>query len=371
MNKVVKLKNITLIVILLCIAILFLGACKTNDKDRFFNTDESSMIPRLINVEKDSTFETIAKNIAPAVVAIASTNSLGTSIGSGVCVYSGGYILTNEHVVEDSNKIVLYLYNGDTANAIKLWSDTNMDIAILKSDVALPYLPINDDSYATGEDVMAVGTPLNLIFTHTYTKGIISAINRTLQIETENGISYMQNLIQHDASINPGNSGGPLINSSGEIVGINTLKVTSGEGLGFAIPSKSFVNVISQVVSDSEYKTPYFGVMGYDASIAVYYGTEFDTKGVYVVSVDPSSPAYLCGIRNGDIITKINDQELTNMLDLKCELYKYKANDKITVEFCRENEVLSGTCTLIERWQLNIILSLKLVLEFLFLKLYF
>lgn len=351
LNKSInKFKNFILVFLITILCLFTFSACSfNNDSDKYFNTEESSMVPRLINVEKDSTFETIAKNIAPAVVAIASTNNEGISIGSGVCVYSGGYILTNEHVVEDTKKIVLYLYNGNTANAIKLWSDTNMDIAILKSDVALPYLPINDDKYATGEDVMAVGTPLNLIFTHTYTKGIISAINRTLQIETENGISYMQNLIQHDASINPGNSGGPLINSSGEIVGINTLKVTSGEGLGFAIPAKSFVNVINQVVNDREYKTPYFGVMGYDASIAVYYGADFNTKGVFVVSVDPNSPAYLCGIRNDDIITKVNDTDITNMLDLKSELYKYKANDKITVEFIRNDETMSGSCTLVER----------------------
>ena len=95
-------------------------------------------------------------------------------------------------------------------------------------------------------------------------------------METEDGYSYMQNLIQHDASINPGNSGGPLINSQGELIGINTLKVSSGEGLGFAIPSKSFRNIITQIVNDREYETPYLGIMGYDASIAVYYGANFN-----------------------------------------------------------------------------------------------
>ena len=224
-----------------------------------------------------------------------------------------------------------------------------MDIAILKSDVALPYLPINEDDYAVGEDILAVGTPLNLIFTHTYTKGIISAINRTLEMENENGYSYMQNLIQHDASINPGNSGGPLINSRGELVGINTLKVSSGEGLGFAIPAKSFRNVITQIVNDREYETPYLGIMGYDASIAVYYGTNFSQTGVYVESVDTSSPAYMSGIRDGDIITKINNIDIIDMLDLKSELYKYKTGDTITIEYIRESNTISTTLTLTKK----------------------
>lgn len=333
----------------ICTPVLAFGCEHQSSKDRYFNTDESIMIPRLINVDRDSTFETIANNIAPAIVAIANTTDSGISIGSGVCVYSGGYILTNEHVISNTKKITLYLYNGDTASAIVLWSDQNMDIAILKSDVALPYLPINNNEFAVGEDVMAVGTPLDLIFTHTFTKGIISAINRTLEVENDNGISYMQNLIQHDASINPGNSGGPLINSSGEIVGINTLKVTSAEGLGFAIPSKSFNNIITQIVKDKEYNTPYLGIMGYDASIAVYYGVDFDTSGVYVESVDEDSPAYISGIKPGDIITKFNDSEIKNMLDLKSELFKYTTNDTIEIEYLRENNLFKTNCTLSKR----------------------
>lgn len=327
--------------------LLMLG-CEDEDS-KYFNTEESIMIPRLISTNESSTFETIANNIAPAVVAISNTTSTGAGIGSGVCVYSGGYILTNEHVISDSKKLTLYLYNGDTANAIVLWSDSNMDIAILKSDVALPYLPINEDDYSVGEDVLAVGTPLNLIFTHTYTKGIVSAIDRTLEIENENGYSYMQNLIQHDASINPGNSGGPLINSSGEIIGINTLKVSSGEGLGFAIPAKSFRNIISQIVNDREYETPYLGIMGYDASIAMYYGSNFNMKGVYVESVDSDSPAYTAGIHDGDVITKFNDADISNMLDLKSELYKYTNGDQISIEFVRENNTLTGTCVLVNK----------------------
>ncbi len=343
-----KIFKILLAGLIVSCSISTLYGCK-DENDNFFTTGESQMIPRLISNDENYPFETIANNIAPAIVAISSVSGNSSSIGSGACVYSGGYILTNEHVVEDATKITLYLYNGATANALKLWSDKNMDIAILKSDAALPYLPLNNNEFTTGEDVLAVGTPLNLIFTHTFTKGIISAINRTLEVESSSGISYMQNLIQHDASINPGNSGGPLVNSSGEIVGINTLKVTSGEGLGFAIPTKSFENVIMQVVNDSEYETPYFGILGYDAEIAVYYGENFTQEGVYVESVDTSSPAYLAGIRTGDIITELNSIKLNNMLDLKSELYKYKSGDEISVNFVRDITTISGSCTLTKR----------------------
>ena len=340
------MKKCIIILVLSLIFPIVLFGCGKNDNDKYFETDESIMIPRLISTEKDSPFETIAKNISPAIVAIASVTNAGTSIGSGVCVYSGGYILTNEHVVSGATSIKLYLFNGDTANAISLWSDKNMDIAILKSDIALPYLPLNEDNYSIGEDVMAVGTPLDLIFTHTFTKGIISAVDRTLELESVNGISYMQNLIQHDASINPGNSGGPLINSTGEIVGINTLKVTSGEGLGFAIPTKSFRNVITQVVNNREYQTPYFGILGFDASIAMYYGSNFDTNGVYITSVDINSPAYISGLREGDIIIKFKNKDISNMLDLKSELFSCSTNDTVSLEYIRDNTVFSTSVTL-------------------------
>ena len=342
-----KLKKWISTLCLIC-SLFTIAGCDSDDS-QYLNTREIQRIPRLISVTEDSAFETIANNIAPAIVAISCDTTSGTTLGSGVCVYSGGYILTNEHVIEDATDISLYLYNGDTASAITLWSDSNMDIAILKSDVALPYLPLNEDSFATGEDVMAVGTPLNLIFTHTFTKGIISAVNRTLEVEGTNGVSYMQNLIQHDASINPGNSGGPLVNATGEIIGINTLKVTSAEGLGFAIPTKSFENVIMQVVNNAEYETPYFGILGYDADIAVYYGENFTQEGVYVEDVDTSSPAYLCGIRNGDIITNLNGTAIVNMLDLKSELYKYNAGDTLSVTFVRESTTITGSCTLVAR----------------------
>ena len=193
----------------------------------------------------------LAENVAPAVVGISSLDSSGESVGSGVCVAKGGYILTNYHVVTNPNSISLYLLNGDIVRGSYVWGDSVQDVAIIKSEVGLPYLPLaQSDNLSVGEDVVAVGTPISLTLKHTFTKGIVSALNRTLKVSSLSGESYMQDLIQHDASINPGNSGGPIVNMQGEVVGINTLKISGGEGIGFAVPTKSFSSLLSNVVEN-------------------------------------------------------------------------------------------------------------------------
>ena len=120
----------------------------------------------------------------------------------------------------------------------------------------------------------------------------------------------MQNLIQHDASLNPGNSGGPLLNMQGEVVGINTLKITSGEGIGFAIPAKSFESLIGSFVKNINYKIPYLGLYGYDSEIASYYHKTNKDKGFYVIEIDKFSPLYKCGVRPSSIITELNGRKI-------------------------------------------------------------
>jgi len=172
-----------------------------------------------------------------AVVGISVELDGGYAIGSGVAIEEGGYILTNYHVVEDGKSITLYYADKTTGTASYLWGDSGLDLAIIKSSKNLPYLSTgNVDDVMVGENVYAIGTPLTLQFKHTVTKGIVSATGRTIEVDSESGTSFLQSLIQHDASINAGNSGGALINSKGQVVGINTLKAVEGEGLGFAIP---------------------------------------------------------------------------------------------------------------------------------------
>lgn len=302
--------------------------------------DISPLESRLITVSQVSDTQEIASAVEPAIVGISGISSSGESVGSGVCVADGGYVLTNSHVIHDCDSIILYLSNNTQANASVIYEETMLDLAILKSGKSLPYLKLGtSDELAVGEDVLAVGTPLSLSLTHTFTKGIISALNRTLKVSGTAGEGYMQNLIQHDASLNPGNSGGPLLNSKGEVIGINTLKISGGEGIGFAIPSKSFESLLNSFVENINYEMPYLGVYGYDSEIANYYDKSVSSSGFYVIDVSENSPLNLCGVKPSSVITGLNGKTIRNTLDLKNELYKLNSNDAVYIEFIYNGQV--------------------------------
>ena len=319
---------------LMLISINFVGC------DHVFSNNDSSLDGKIITLSEGADLTTIADAISPAVVAISATGDYGDSVGSGVCVASGGYVLTNSHVVNNFNDIKLHLSNKATASAKIIYDDPVLDFAILKSNQSLPYLRLGEsDDILVGEDVLAVGTPLSLTLTHTFTKGIISAVNRTIKVSSTDGNGYMQNLIQHDASLNPGNSGGPLINSKGEVIGINTLKISGGEGIGFAIPTKSFISLLSNFVVNINYQVPYLGVYGYDSEIANYYGDAESVEGFYIIDIADNSPLQEIDIENGAVITKINDKKITNTLDLKDALYSMSAFDSVSIEYLQGGRV--------------------------------
>ncbi|MBO5884692.1 MAG: trypsin-like peptidase domain-containing protein, partial [Clostridia bacterium] len=205
--------------------------------------------------------------------------------------------------------------------------------------VNMPYLICSSNQSSVGEDIIAIGTPLTLDFKHTVTKGIISALNRTLEIPNQNGtISYMQNLIQHDASINAGNSGGPIINSNGEVVGINTLKVSDAEGLGFAIPISVGKTVIEKLSVDENWTPSYMGVFGLDTEVAIFKGEKLSSnQGVYVANIDEDT---ICKdyFKKGDVIVDVNGHKILTLLDLRLQLYKYKAGDILNITVIRNGE---------------------------------
>lgn len=306
-------------------------------------SNEKGTVPlesKLITVYQNAGIEEVAKAVEPAIVGISGIYSNGESVGSGVCVAEGGYILTNSHVISDANKIVLHLSNKTSSLASVIYDNPVLDLAIIKSSESLPYLSIgSSDNLLVGQDVLAVGTPLSLSLTHTFTKGIVSALDRTLKVDGNNGEGYMQNLIQHDASLNPGNSGGPLLNANGEVVGINTLKIVSGEGIGFAIPSKSFNSLVDSFVKNINYKIPYLGVYGYDSEIANYYDKTIQEEGFYVIDVATDSPLMACGIRSESVITNFNNKKIKNALDLKEQLYKLSSQDTVYIEFIKDGEL--------------------------------
>lgn len=328
------MKKVVVFLFIFCSIILCGCSLKINNQ----NYENIDMTPRQISVSSNSSTTDVVEQVKSSVVGIRCDLSGGYSIGSGVCIANGGYVLTNHHVIDGSKKITLYLADNSTIPASFVWSDSSLDIAVVKSASNLPYLTCSENNLKIGQDIIAIGTPLSLDFRHTVTKGIVSALSRTLQIESAGGyISYMQNLIQHDASINPGNSGGPLIDLNGEVVGINTLKASDAEGIGFAIPISVGKTAIEKLSINENWKQGYIGVLGFDVDIAKFQGEKISLKnGVYVSSIDKKS---LCidKILVGDIITKINDVKINNVLDLKLAMYKLDSG-KITITLFRNSE---------------------------------
>ncbi len=305
------------------------------------------MTPRMVTLSQANA-EDVVSAVSVASVAIRATSTKTEAIGSGVAVASGGYVLTNNHVIEGAKNLTLYLANNDTTSASVIWRDADQDLAILKAGVDLPYVEMSaSTNLKKGQDILAIGTPLSLQFEQTVTKGIVSALNRTVEIENSNGTtSYVQNLIQHDASINPGNSGGPLFNLRGQLVGINTLKASQAEGLGFAIPIEICVPVLNKITKGLSFETPYLGLFGFDATTAKYYNKTTQKDGVYVMNVSEKGPCFKAGIKIGDVITKINGKAISTLLDMRVELYNFQSGDVIEFEIDRDSNIFVTQVTL-------------------------
>lgn len=198
------------------------------------------------------------KNNGETLLDLNATKDLG--LGSGVIFSSNGYIITNWHVAgEKYSSCYITLENGGTYNGNVVWSDADLDLAIVKINTAgLKTINIGDsEELKLGEEVWAIGNPVGIEFQRTITKGIISGLNRTIKIEDENTKTYMEDLIQTDASINTGNSGGALINKKGELIGINTVKITSAEGIGFAVPISIIKPILISYMQKENFEEAY------------------------------------------------------------------------------------------------------------------
>lgn len=309
------------------------------------NIDESvDMSVRKISSVASSTQELLSQ-ARSAVVGIAVDYADGYSIGSGFAITGNGLILTNNHVVEGGGAITLYFADKTTGTARTLWTDSSLDLAILKSSRDIPYLDTYTGEVVVGDEVFALGTPLTLEFKHTITHGIVSAVNRTLESQSLGGQTiFMQSLIQHDAAINPGNSGGPLINAQGQVIGINTLKASEGEGIGFAVPIEVGKVVVDNLSENISYVSPKFGVFGFDSDIARAYGETLSNDGVYVVATE--GPAQIAGIEKGDLITNVAGKPIVTLLDLKTTILSHKKGDALLVKFVRDNKAKEVIVTL-------------------------
>ncbi|MGB7606134.1 MAG: trypsin-like peptidase domain-containing protein, partial [Lutisporaceae bacterium] len=229
-----------------------------------------------------------------------------------------------------------------------LWKDTTLDMAVIKVDATnLPYVELGDsDTIEVGETAIAIGNPLGLRYERTVTQGIISGLNRSIRISQSD---IMEDLIQTDAAINPGNSGGPLINSQGQIIGINTAKA-SAEGLGFAIPINIAKPIIKGLIEDGDFNATYIGIGLLDREIAGYLDTDIEIeKGIYITSVLQGLPAEKAGLKAEDLITHINDIEVNTMIKFKTVLYNYKPGDVIKARYLRDNKTYETEITLMAK----------------------
>ncbi len=228
------------------------------------------------------------------------------------------------------------MYNGNT-----VWADKDLDLAIVKiSANGLNYLKLGDsENLKLGQKVYAIGNPIGIEFQRTVTSGIISGLNRTLKIEENGTQSYMEDLIQTDASINQGNSGGPLINETGEVIGINSVKIETAEGIGFAVPINIIKPIIESYANNGEFEEAYLGIFAYDKEVVQYLKNDIDfNEGIYIVKISKDGPVAKTKIKMGDIITKIDGNSINKMSELRSYIYKKKPGEKIILTINRQGQ---------------------------------
>ena len=290
-----------------------------------------------------------AKRVGPAVVGITNkayvrdffdrVHLMERGTGSGV-IYdaSKGLIATNNHVVEGASEIMVSLPDGRNVKGKILGADAATDLAVVQIEERdITEAAFGDsDSLQVGEPAIAIGNPLGLEFRGSVTAGVISALNRSIEIGERKF-----NLIQTDAAINPGNSGGALVNADGEVVGINSAKIVVGgvEGIGFAIPVNTAKPILDELSHNGRVARPYIGASLMDKEIANRYGFELDLHGgIFIVKIVKNSPADKAGIEAGDIILRFGEAKVSTALELRNELSQYHVGQVIDVEILHNGQ---------------------------------
>lgn len=306
------------------------------------------------NEVKEKTFVEIIKENMPSVVGISVLKPDGDGIldlnvtekwgiGTGVILSQKGYILTNQHLATKVNgTVTITLDDGTEVKGRTVWNEANLDLAIVKIPEAPNLVAANlgtADLSQIGEDVVAIGNPLGLEFQKSVTKGVISGLHRTLKVEDKVSTVVMEDLIQTDASINTGNSGGPLINKQGQVIGINTVKITSAEGIGFAVPIDIIKPILAKLEKGGTFEEGYLGIFAYDAEIVPYLNRTIETnQGIYVATVNSGGPAQKAGLKVGDIIISVDGNEFNKMTQLREYIYTKIPGNQLELRILRNNQ---------------------------------
>lgn len=265
-----------------------------------------------------------------------STDDLG--LGTGIVVSENGYILSNNHVTGDKYSTCYVTIEENTYKGTVIFSEADLDLSIVKVEANnLKSANLgNSIKNRVGEQVYAIGNPIGYEFKRTVTSGIISALNRTIRIEEGENVSYISDLIQTDATINPGNSGGPLVNKYGEVIGINTVKITSAEGIGFAIPINVIKPVIEQLKNNGKFEEATLGIYAYDSEVAEYMNLKNKiTSGIYITNILENGPAYKANLLIGDVIISVDNKRINTINDLREYIYTKNAGDTINLKILR------------------------------------
>ena len=320
-----------------------------------------------------STTEAVAKKVLASVVGITTTGTIQTNdflfgpqdqevtgVGTGMIIDKNGYILTNSHVVLDGSvkSVKVLLNTGDEVDGQVIWNDKSLDLAIVKitADGLVPVEIGDSGKVQIGQYVAAIGNPLGLEFNGSITQGVVSGLDRTIQVQDDSGNPVqMEGLIQVDAAINAGNSGGPLLNSQGQVIGINTAKATA-EGMGFAIPIDNAIPVIDKVIKTGSFERVYMGVSAADVSVIKQNYPNVELKaasGAVLTDVSAGSPAEKAGLKVKDVVTAVEGKKIHSSADLVRALLAYNAGDVIKVEYDRNGQTATANVKLISQSEMN------------------
>ena len=362
MRKKKKIKTIIVFVLFFILIAVIMAMYKIYGNINTYqnNTTLGQLSTNIQEAEnKNTTTTQILENAMPTVVGISKIKNNGITalggksaselgLGSGVIISEKGYILTNEHV--SGNKFstcYVTLENGEILTATVVWADEKLDLSIIKVNQAFTYYAKLGDSenIKIGETVYAIGNPIGMEFQRTVTSGIISATNRTITFEENGEKVYMDSLIQTDATINPGNSGGPLLNIYGEIIGINTVKITSAEGIGFAVPINIIKPIIKKLEENGKFEEATIGLLAYDSNVIKYVntGTKIE-NGIYVLESKITNE-----IKPGDNIIKIDGNNIKNINTLRQCIYNKNPGDSVKFTLLRNNKEQEISIKLIKK----------------------